>query len=253
MHLIVIVEGRTDARTACDLADRVLVERGPFWLDASTRDVMRAWSGLAENTKYTTWSDVKQLAKEHGVRNLGFLSTGKPGGIDSAQGRKAIILHNRLTRDRNAPALLLIRDLDNQPERRHGLEQARNEPESEDLTVVIGVANPEREAWVLNGFEPASQDEADRLAELQDELSFDPCTEAERLRGSRGERRSAKRVLDVLTSGSTARETQCWQTTDLAVLEERGQATGLSDYLDEIEEYVLPLFTEQDSSQQEIS
>lgn len=246
MEFVIVVEGPADARTACGLADRVLVGCSPHWLDTHTYEAMRTWCGLVEDTPFTPWSDVKQLARERGIRYLGHLkSTGQPGSTDSAPGRKAIILHNRRTRDRNAPVLVLVRDLDSQPERREGLEQARSEPEANSLSIVIGTANPTREAWVLNGFVPATEEEEIRLTEIREELNLNPCTEAERLRGARDESRNAKRVLDTLTDGLIEREHRCWQDTDLATLKERGQTTGLTDYLNEVEDYLLPLLTDQ--------
>jgi hypothetical protein len=108
--------------------------------------------------------------------------------------------------------------------------------------VVIGVAHLKRECWVLAGFEPANDHEQARLEAIVRDLTFDPRLHPERLTAKGdGELRSAKRVVRFLT-GSAEREEDCWLLTPLARLRERGQQTGLTAYLDEVEERLVPLF-----------
>lgn len=149
-------------------------------------------------------------------------------------------------KQRNIQAVLLIRDLDNQPERRNGLEQARGDFQNDDLQIVIGVADPKREAWVLNGFISQNEGEHKICQEIHQEIGFDPCLEAQRLHGSsrRGDeqrRRDAKVVLEYLTQGNYEREKSCWCDTPLEILMERGQHTGLADYIAEVRERLLPI------------
>jgi len=132
MNFVVIVEGPEDARTACALADRVVVEEGPHWLDPHTRDAMRTWTGLQPGEDFTAWREVKALAQEQGVRNLGHPKSGKPGGADLAQARKAIILHALMRGQAEAPVLLLVRDTDADRESRRDLDQARQQPRTPD-------------------------------------------------------------------------------------------------------------------------
>lgn len=53
-----------------------------------------------------------------------------------------------MQKTREIKAILFIRDLDNQPDRRQGLEQARTEHRDRQpqLEIIIGTANPKREA-----------------------------------------------------------------------------------------------------------
>lgn len=244
MEFIVIVEGPEDARTACQLADRVIAEEGPHWLDPHTRDAMRIWTGLPSGTDdFTRWREVKELAQSRGVRNIGFPKSGQPGGANLAQARKAIQLHALMRGDDNAPALLLVRDTDADRDSRRDFEEARRQPETPGwLTVVVGVAAPKREAWVLHGFDPEDADEEERLETLQEELGRDPRTESHALNASAtGAQNNAKRVLGELVR-SDKREQQCWTATDLSVLRKRGRETGLTAYLEEVEERLLPLF-----------
>jgi len=243
MDFVVIVEGPEDARTACALADRVVVEEGPHWLNAYMRDQMRTWRGLQSTADFTQWAEVKILAQERGIRSLGFPASGTPGGADLAQARKAINLHALMMDEEEAPVLLLVRDTDAERQSRRDLEGARRQPRTpERLTVVIGVAHPKREAWVLNGFDPKDKEEEEKLKGLQKELGCDPRLDAHTLTASSsGAKTNAKRVLRTLV-GSEDRERRCWEEADLATLWDRGAETGLRAFLTEVKERLLPLF-----------
>ena len=108
---------------------------------------------------------------------------------------------------------------------------------------MIGVAHTKRECWVLAGFEPRDDEESNRLAELGNELGFDPRKKAEKLTAREpSAKRSAKRVLNALTGGDQDREAQCWKKTDLSILERQGKNTGLADYLNDLKQRLVPLF-----------
>ncbi len=70
-------------------------------------------------------------------------------------------------------AILLIRDQDDQPERRDGLEQARGHDRT-GMVIVIGLAVVERESWVISGFDPADDHEKQKLEDEKRNLGFDP-------------------------------------------------------------------------------
>lgn len=147
--------------------------------------------------------------------------------------------------DRPEPpdAVVLLRDDDNQKERRDGLEQARKES-NVDVPIVIGLAHTKRECWVLAGFEPRSVEEEQHLAAVRKQIGFDPTAHAERLAAKHdSDTHSAKRILGVLTEGDKDRETQCWQITELDTLKTRGENSGLKSYLVEVEETLVPRLT----------
>ncbi len=139
-----------------------------------------------------------------------------------------------------------IRDLDNQPERREGLEQARSEHinRQPQLKIVIGTANPKREAWVLNGFLPSNQEEQ-ILEQIKARLNFDPCIEPHRLRSTSHKEpdriRNPKVVVEQLTGKDMEREQKCWEDTSLNLLRERGVHTGLTAYIQEIEQHLTQI------------
>ncbi|HYG61181.1 MAG TPA: hypothetical protein VEL74_01255 [Thermoanaerobaculia bacterium] len=123
-----------------------------------------------------------------------------------------------------------------------GLEQARQE-RPWPFRVILGVAHPKREAWVIAGFEPRNTREEARLEEVRRELAFDPRVQSETLSAKApGVPKNAKRVLDALVGGDSDREAACWTECGLDVLAERGRLSGLAGYLDEIRRELVPLF-----------
>ncbi|WP_198016420.1 hypothetical protein [Coleofasciculus chthonoplastes] len=248
IEFIVIVESGADARTATKLAERVLVEKVD-WLDEDNLQYVFQWSGLQNGTQHSCWSDIGKIideAKEQlrfkPPRFLGHDRKGEPLKADGAISVKVLNLVRFLQRTRQIKAILFIRDLDNQPERRQGLEQARLEQVNRQplLEIIIGTANPKREAWVLNGFVPLNQKERQILEAIKTRLTFDPCTESHRLRSTSlkeaGRMRNPKVIVEQLTNGEMRREQQCWEDTDLELLRERGVHTGLLDYIGELEQ-----------------
>jgi hypothetical protein len=160
--------------------------------------------------------------------------SGEPAAPDALAARKALLLAARTQPD----AVVLVRDSDRQEERRSGLEQARGLPW--DFPVLIAFAHPERESWVIAGFEPQGPAETSALESLRRALGFDPRLEAHKLGGDR----DAKRALATLTRDDPDRESACWAGCGLDVLLERGTQTGLASYLEEVRRLLVPVFTE---------
>lgn len=262
IEFIIIVESRADAETARKLAERVLVETVD-WLEPELLPYLFRWSGLDPGTDYSCWSDIKdimQRAKASGLPIPKFLGHRKRGPLkaDGAATLKILNLIRVLQLKKSRPdensrslrAVLFIRDLDNQPERREGIEQARAEQihQSPQLEIIIGAANRMREAWVLNGFIASNPEEVQTLEAIRKQLPFDPCEESHRLRSNSREEperiRNPKVVLEELTGGNWSREQQCWEETSLELLRQRGRYTGLTDYLNEIEKRLIPVLLE---------
>ena len=245
----VIAEDFADFQTATHLAERVLLEKID-WLERDYLPSQFSWSGLEENTEYSRWQDIRQIIeqfKQRGLsvpRYLGFAKDG-PFKADGAAASTVLNLIRVLQRkkQREIKAVVLIRDMDTQPERKEGLRQAREE--QADLRIVIGMADPKREAWVLNGFEPLNAEEKRLLRETTEQLKFHPCKESHRLRTTAKtepeRQRNAKFILEQLTGGDDSRESKCWEKTSLDILLARGEQTGLSEYLKEVERELIPL------------
>jgi hypothetical protein len=244
LSIAVVCEADADRRIACDLADRVVSEHA-VWITSEVVENYRRFRGLDKATPFLPWSKVHDLAKKQGIRAHGWFS-GKPGEPDAFAGRRALLV--LIGSARPLDAVLLIRDSDGQEQRRLGQEQARSD-QSWAPCVVIGVAHPKRECWVLNGFEPQDAMEEHKVSELRRELGFGPCEKADRLNAQKdGAKRDAKRVLQKLTDGSAEREAKCWRETSLGTLETRGEHTGLRAYLSELRERLVPLFRDHRAS-----
>ncbi len=96
----------------------------------------------------------------------------------------------------------------------------------------------------LNGFVCDGADEEQKLSRIRQQLGFDPCEEAHRLRfASRTSRpeRDPKRILGDLTNQNSEREERCWKETALGLLRARGRQTYLEEFLAEVSERLLPL------------
>ena len=253
-EFIVIVESGADARTATKLGERVLIEKVD-WLEDDNIQYFFQWCGLQEGTEYSCWKDIDKIVeslKSSGLRSpryRGHHSQGIPLKADGAASIKVLNLVRYLQKTRQIRAVIFIRDLDSQPERREGIEQAREQHINKlpTLEIVIGTANPKREAWVLNGFTPSNQQEEEILEQIKMQLRLDPCTESNKLRSTSlvgSDRiRNPKVVVEQLTNNNMQREQQCWEDTSLQLLRERGVDTGLTDYICEVEERLSPILS----------
>jgi hypothetical protein len=254
MRLVVFCEAAADFRAAQALVDRVLREQGPDWV-ADLVDVhpeaIRVFAGESPERPFYDVHHMQQhrqdLEKRLGhiirVPHGGF--QGKPGGPMALLGRTIAHLSRAQSNLDPIHAVLIVVDIDDQRERRDGLEQARTEASSwASFRIVLGCPDPAREAWVLAGFVPASDEERARLDALRQTLGFSPCEAPTRLRDKdKGAPRNAKRVLATLTADDATREDRCLHETPLADLRSRGATTSLPEFLDEIARDILPLCT----------
>lgn len=252
IEFIIIVESSADARTATKLAERVLIDKID-WLESEQIQYIFRWSGLQAGTEYSCWKNIMEIIEyakqELNYRPVKYLGHGNgiPLKADGAASIKILNLVRFLQKTRRIRVVIFIRDLDNQPERKEGIEQARLQDINKHpkLEIIIGVANPKREAWVLNGFISSNQQEEQILEEIKTQLNFNPCIESYRLRSTDFEEpnriRNPKVVVEQLTGGDMEREQQCWEDTNLEVLYKRGVDTGLTAYIQEVEEYLIPI------------
>jgi hypothetical protein len=229
----VVHEAEADHRIATELADRVMIE-AIDWLDADGIDDQREWVTEETGGRRLTWKAIKKLAPEIGIRVHGHFE-GKPGEPDAVASRRAILYLRHVIPDLSA--IVLVRDQDDQPERRGGIEQARRGDHG-GVAILVGLAVVERECWVLCGFDPVDEAETALLDEERRNLGFDPREQSHRLTACKDDRalRSPKRVLRALTREDRDRERPCWADTQLEVLRRRGSGNGLAEYLGEVRE-----------------
>ena len=225
----VVYEDTADFDIATELADRVLRD-AVVYLREQNLDDYRTWLGKSHGGDKLSWNGVKHLSRDAGVRGHGHFD-GVRGAADAVAARKAILYLRR--EFPGLDAIVLMRDRDKQPLRRFGFEQARREDHG-GLPIVVGLAVPMREAWVLSGYE-TDDDEAELLEAVRTRLKFDPRTRSHDVP-------DPKRALRELTDGDPGRERRCWFDTPLPTLRDRGRDNGLADYLDDVAARLSPLF-----------
>jgi hypothetical protein len=248
MRVVVFCEARADFEIATELIDRVLREHGEPWiadvLDASP-DAVRSWHLDGEGHPFFDVHRLGTYVERLGARVPHGHFAGEPGAAGALMARTGFAIVRRLRQlGAEIDATVLVWDMDDQPrDRRAGLIQARREAESwARFQIVLGLPNAMREAWVLCGFDPETDDETAQLRGLRAELGFQPNIGAHQLDAQDEQaKRSAKRVLDQLTAGDRERERRCWQATPLELLRSRGEPSGLQAFLVEIEQTLLPL------------
>ncbi|WP_437669245.1 hypothetical protein [Sorangium sp. So ce131] len=241
LRIGVIVEGPDDARTVPGLVDRVLLDAVPAL--AGKLDEARTFRGIDASAPFVTWSAVDEEVRRHPVPRRHGHFGGRPAIEDA---RTAVLaLRCFVAQEPQPAAVLMVRDSDGKPqERRRGLEQAR-EDFPWPFQVLLGVAHPMRECWVLAGFIPQTKEETASLADLRRELGFDPSARSDELdASSKTAKRSPKRVLGILLRGDGEREARCWTATDLGHLRGRGKDNGLAAFLGEVEARLAPLFSD---------
>ncbi|WP_155893548.1 hypothetical protein [Cystobacter fuscus] len=185
------------------------------------------------------WASVREEFQRTGIKGIFGKFSGQPGALDAHAARRALLL--LASSGQRPDAVLLVRDSDGKLERRSGLEQARDSYEW-PFPVVIGLAEPKRECWVLAGFEPRTEDEKAQLQKEERRLSFHPVRGAHKLTASEhGAKTDAKKVLDALTRGEPERERVCLEETPLGTLSTLGRETGLAAYLQDVRERLVPV------------
>ncbi|HUU96906.1 MAG TPA: hypothetical protein VM487_14300 [Phycisphaerae bacterium] len=238
LAIAVVCEGPADQRTATTLADRVVCE-AKDWIEAERLDQFRVWCGVLGNSSFLAWRDVPGAAEARSIKAHGHFC-GEPGAPDARQARRALFVVRSV--DPPASAVLLIRDADTQAARLRGLRQARDAT-NWSFAVVIAVARPKRECWLLAAFEPTDDVEKARLASLRKELGFDPRIRPQELTATHDrDKRSTKRVIGELSGRSADRAERDLERTPLETLKKRGAENGLRDYLRELEQRLVPLF-----------
>jgi hypothetical protein len=243
----VVAEDESDAVVACGLVDRFADEPAhglEDWIRDNI-DTYRSWRGDETGTSFILWKYVKARGEALGIRLHGYGN--RRLGLEDPEIRRVFTLANRPDAARPA-GLLLIRDTDGNSDRRAGYlkslnaYQAATKDDAERVRILMALAHPEIEAWLLAGVEPLTEDGKSALAKERQSLGFDPRTKAEDLNPKRettpeGEpvKKSTKRVLDELLAAEGVSRESCWKDAPLDLLRSRGTNTGLVDFFDSIQ------------------
>ncbi|MCA9641005.1 MAG: hypothetical protein H6718_21605 [Polyangiaceae bacterium] len=177
------------------ITDRLLVE-GIDWLEeGAVLDGTRTWAGL-QSVEYFQLSKACARAREEKLNFYGGFQN-DPKALEARQYRAAILLFMKVCKP--PPTLLIIaRDLDGEPNRRHGFESAV-EHTKPPFPVVLAAPQPEAEAWYVAGYVPRDDTERKRLDEVTRKLGFDPTERPHQLKSTtHASVRDAKSVLEML-------------------------------------------------------
>jgi hypothetical protein len=140
-------------------------------------------------TELVTWADVKRDAPPFRSDFASSLDAKLKG--EALQAYKAA-----RWKQATGKRVVLLRDTDNRHDRL-ALQTAMKEALQDD-TVVVGVAHPKIEAWLLVAYQPRNDDEKGKLKKQQELLNFDPCTQPNHLNDKQGGPRDAKTVVAAL-------------------------------------------------------
>ena len=239
-NIILIAEGTSDPRVAQGFAVRAIQELDSFadwsWVQ---------WRGLEQNTDFLPWQRVKTLAQEKRIMARGRFRDADLQVIDAEEKavevRKALHLCDHFFEDLGQPlAVILFFDSDGRKYRFTGADQARVAHKAE-YPIVVGMAHPCREAWLVCSFSAHTKPEEILLETLKQELSFHPCRQPENLNTTAGHDRNAKIVLERLIGKSIEREKHLIATVLMSQLQTHGKNCGLLEYLEEVQKHLAPL------------
>lgn len=201
----------------------------------------RTWCGLDQSRSWYKYeprdaNDLRPMVLD-GLRvaTHGHIR-GKPLEPEAGMWRKVLLLFCHC--NPRPEVVLLVRDMDGYRERLRGMNQVRDGFEW-PFAIAIAAPQPEIEAWHVSGFVPTNAKEHASLADLRRRLSFDPTLESHRLTSHPNDAPTdAKRVLDALCGLDHDRRRCCMA--DSHVLRQRGASNGLTTFLDDVDDAVVP-------------
>lgn len=116
-------------------------------------------------------------------------------------------------------------------------------------SLIVGIQHTENECWLISGFDPDTNEERERLTQLQRDdypkgsgIGFDPrpCSERLTATGKDNEKLGPKRVLRHLTGDDQNRRQKGLHRDRHTILKSRGGGNGLTDFFRDIEQRLIP-------------
>lgn len=236
--IVTCAEDELAARVAQHLFRRALEENSTVDHVRDNVDTLQ-FVDLEGNPGWTLNRDLEPILERHGRR----IGVHPPRGLGgNALRAYRVIRFARTLRHEAITILVLAYDRDGR-DAEHGLRAGVRAASPQADNVVVAEAQPEFDAWVVCGFEPANRLEHERLqtwiAQLQP-LGANPVTSPERLTSNvPGDARDAKSLVQGLlglegqAKGNEPRVLDCLDR-PLSELRQRGALTGLPSFLDEV-------------------
>jgi hypothetical protein len=240
---VLVCEGHGDVRVARGFAERVLLDAVEYLEMPEARP---DWRGLEPGSAFFQWSQVKEKYRD-GYGHPGFKSErGRFAGLSKEPDAVAGFSALRLAHRTNCLGIVLMRDTDNQPERLGRLQVARarfHREVAEGFPVVVSVASPKRENWLLAGYQPESDVEQRLYRALCKLIGFDAAQRPHALNSNEDDdAKNPKIALSKHLQLDHEQEYICWERPSLDTLHKNGKDCGLSDYLYEVKNHLVPLF-----------
>ncbi len=239
---VVICGAKAGCGLVTALADCV-IERDVDWAQDQLQS-FRQYTGLEPSSDFSKWGEVKRTLERMPKRPR---FPGRFKGTEGGARLEALKAIFAARAQDNVEGLILSKDTDGLTERMSGMRQATDE---HSLPTCFAVAHPEREAWLLHGFDPRNDDEKSVLDKIKKSIGFDPPLKAERLNPKRTHTqdgkpiaKSTKLIVEKLTKNNKERERACWTDAPLQSLIERGERTGLRDYCEDVQRKLVPQLT----------
>ncbi|MBN1962845.1 MAG: hypothetical protein JW841_18080 [Deltaproteobacteria bacterium] len=238
-----VCEGKGDARTIPLIVWRVLCHQFDYLTDYDPSCI--SWRGLSSNKNYLPWAQVKRIFKLSNLKIHGNFSGTRSTEFVSA--RKALLLMQKAHHSEPIDLVFLIRDADKLPEQRYdALINACNSFKY-PFFVAVGVPIAKRECWVLATITIEIEDFDSQLktkiAQLEKDLGFNPIFNSHRLNASEpNAKRSAKRVLNLLTDDNIALEDTWISSATPEIYINRGIKNGLAMFVQNIKKQLSQLY-----------
>ncbi len=229
-------ESEGDVALLTGLCDRLLVGQVE-WVEVEFLDAFRRWCGLGDSAWFDLHHAFKR-AREAGLRPYGKFAD-EPGALDAQMHRSLLLL---FAHEEEPPALVVVgRDVDGEPERERGFQQAVSDREW-PFVVIGALAAPEIEAWLVVAWTPEDDGERTTLALVRQRLGFDPTQAPERLTSKRiTDKRDAKRALaELCARGRGGGERWTTMSIDDRLLTS-GRACGLTGFIEQVRKGLVPL------------
>jgi hypothetical protein len=250
-RFVLVAEDSVNARVAAVLVDRTIAEcAGPQWLrdlwELEARSTTRAWVSLegdsGQHFESGSFTKLSHLSKLHPRPRM--LLRGV-GGKAAEVAKWIAVLEERYEEDAQA-CFVLSYDADDDPRdetrirdeferRRAAFEQGHK-----SAALLLALAKPEAEAWVIAAFDEQRIDPS-ALDEIRRELGFDPLCQPERLCStSDHSKRDAKTILERIVEGREERARDILDEVPLADWRRRGGSCGIEALCVAVVDRVVP-------------
>lgn len=233
----VAVEDRGHFEAVTRLGDRVLTDALPW--SADILDTLRRWGTGPDERPWHYLTKAYDAARDRGLKLYGHFN-GEPALADAAMVRAQLLLFQADRADGvSIDAVVLARDIDDDPERADGFRQAL--AVTWPFPVLVALCAPEVEVWYVAGFDPEDAAQHERLASERRQLGFSPPLEPHRLSSRKQhDRKDAKAVLARLCADDHDRRRRCLEA-PIEVLYARGHSCGLADFLTDLRTKLVPV------------